>query len=257
MERPGLHDPARLLATVGAIVAIIASPLPWMTRVGNPPPQVRTGWSSTADGFLLAVVAAALLVLALSGSAATTRSRGLRLLPGLLGVVAGIFGFGAWRALENQDRIWRTEGAQGVYEPWFFLALIGAALATIGGLWLGWQRARAPGIGDSTDELRVTPTGVARTLLGFVGVIVGAGAVAFVILNSGLNDVAMSMPLLFGTLAGGLFGAYVGGWLGRILFDAPPPMAAPRDPAIRIEKVGGASVARQDRGRREGPTPLE
>jgi hypothetical protein len=254
-QRSPLRDPARAIAVVGALLAIVTSPLPWLTRVGNPPPAIRTGWSSTADGFLVAVVAVVLLFLAMNRTAGAARSRGLRLLPALLGALAAVLGFGATRALENQVAIWTTEGATGVYEPWFSLHLVGAALAAVGGLWLGIRRGLEPSPpGDPTDRIGLTRAGVASTALGAIGVVLGAIAVALLVLNSGLNDVAMSVPLLFGILTGGLFGGYVGSWFSRMLFPKPGLAARPRDEGIRLEKVSTTIVSpreRYDRGERD------
>ena len=251
-----LHDPARLIAIVGSVLAIVASPLPWLTRVGNPPPEVRTGWTGTADGFLLATVAIVLLVMAVSRVAEEARSRGLRLLPAGLGLLAAILGFGSQRTLENQVAIWTSEGATGVYEPWFYLNLLGAGLACVGGLWLGIRRGRRPAApSDPTDAVQVTRRGVATALFGGLGVVLGAGVSATVVLTSGLNDVAMSMPLLFAVLIGALFGGWVGSRFAGLLFADPNALARPRDEGVRLEKVGTATVASRHARRDEPAIP--
>lgn len=256
-RRPSpLRDPPRALIVVGGLLAIVASPLPWLTRIGNPPAETRTGWSGTADGFLLAVVAIVLIALALSRGAGSSRSRGLRLMPAGLGALAAVLGFGSLRALENQVDLWERGGATGVYEPWVFVAVAGAGIVAAGGVWLGIRQSLQPmGPRDPTDTFRITRAGVASVALGGLGVLVGSVGAALVVLNSGLNDVAMSMPLLFGILIGSLFGGYVGDRVARIVFAQPSAVGLERDPDMTLERVGSATVVGPGDRRDQPPRP--
>lgn len=204
---------------VGAALAIAASPLPWLVRIGNPPPQTVTGWSGVADGFLLAVTAGGLVALVLNRDAAASPSPLFRWLPLLLAAVAAAFGVGAIRSMENQVHVWQSEGATGAYQPPFYLALLGAAILSAGGAWIGIRRVRDPT--RPSESLRPSRTTVAWALLGGLGAVVGAGGVAVVILNSGLDPVAMSLPLMVGVMIGGIVGGNVGAGLARSLSARP------------------------------------
>jgi len=76
-----------------------------------------------------------------------------------------------------------------------------------------------------------------------------------VVLNSGLNDVAMSMPLLFGILIGSLFGGYVGDRVARIVFAQPSAVGLERDPDMTLERVGSATVVGPGDRRDQPPRP--
>jgi hypothetical protein len=102
----------------------------------------------------------------------------------------------------------------------------------------------------------ITRRGVASVLLGGLGVVLGAAILAMVVLTSGLNDVAMSMPLLFAVLVGALFGGWVGGKLARLLFADRSELARPRDEGVELQKVGTTTVA-SGRARRESAIPPE
>jgi hypothetical protein len=212
-EPSRLRDPARALILAGAVVAIIASPLPWLVRVGNPPPQTVTGWSGVADGFFLAIAALGLASLAWSRGAAASPSVLLRGLPAVLGVVAIAFGIGALRSMENRIHIWEREGATGVHQPALWIFVAGAALLASGGLWLGVRALRDPT--RPRAVLTISAETARWAALGTVGAVGGAGIVAAVILNSGLDPVAMSLPLLVGVMIGAIVGGNAGGWLAR------------------------------------------
>ena len=244
-EPSRLRDPARALILAGAVVAIVASPLPWLVRVGNPPPQTVTGWSGVADGFFLAVAALGLATLAWSRSAAASPSVLLRGLPAVLGAVAAAFGIGALRSMENRIHIWEREGATGAYQPALWIFVAGAGVLAIGGLWLGVRALRDP------TRPRAVVTISAETArwatLGTVGAVGGAGIVAAAVLNSGLDPVAMSLPLLVGVMVGAIVGGNAGAWLARTLAarpaseDGPPldrvvPTVRTRGPAEPPER---------------------
>jgi len=229
-EPSRLRDPARALILVGAAVAIVASPLPWLVRVGNPPPQTVTGWSGVADGFFLAVAAVGLAVLAWSRSAGDSPSILLRALPAVLGAVSVAFGVGAVRSMDNRIHIWEREGATGVHQPALWVFLVGAALLAVGGTWLGLRRVR------DRSRPRVVVTISADTarwaVFGMVGTAVGVGVVALVVLNSGLDPVAMSLPLLVGVMVGAIVGGNAGAWLARTI--GARPLDADRPPLDRV-----------------------
>jgi hypothetical protein len=220
-----LRRPENLVVVAGAALAIAASPLPWLVRVGNPPPQTVSGWSGVADGFFLSVTSAALVALVLNREAAASRSPIFRWLPLLLAAVAATFGVGAVRSMANQVHIWQGEGASGAYQPPFYVALLGAAILSAGSAWIGIRRVRVPA--RPSESLRPSRATVAWALLGGLGEIGGAGGVAILILNSGLDPVAMSLPLMVGVMVGGIVGGNAGARIARTASTKAAPTATP------------------------------
>jgi hypothetical protein len=233
-EPPRLRDLSRVLILVGAAIVIVSAPLPWLVRVGNPPPQTVSGWSGVADGFFQSVVAAVLAVLAWSRAADSSNATVIRALPAILGSIAVAFGIGALRAMENQQRIWEREGATGVEQPALWIFLVGAAVLAFGGIWLGirWLRDPArprPTIGVPRHHLRWAAFGTG-------GAVLGGAIVAVLVLNSGLGPVAMSLPLVVGVLLGALVGGNLGARLARRGATAPPASHTSRP----LDRVGGS-----------------
>jgi biotin transporter BioY len=113
-----LRDPARVLIVAGGVLAIVASPLPWLVKVGGGTARTMTGWSGLADGFLVAVVAAAMIAAVLNGDVARSRAWMIRWIAPMLGVVAVVLGISALRNMENQIEIWSIEGATGDHQSW-------------------------------------------------------------------------------------------------------------------------------------------
>lgn len=222
-----LRQPSRLIVVAGAALAIAASPLPWLVRVGNPPPQTVTGWSGLFDGFLLAVTAGALVALVLNRDASESRSPLFHWLPLLLAATAAALGVSALRNMENQIHIWQSEGATGAYQPAFYVSLVGAAVLAAGGGWIGFRRVREPS--PAGESLRPSRATIAWALLGGLGAIAGSGAAAFAILNSGLDPVAMSLPLMVGVMIGAIVGGNLGAGLARSLSAQP---VRSKDPGI-------------------------
>lgn len=136
------RDPPRFLIGVGAIVAVVASPMPWLVRVPDTPPRTLTGWSGFFDGFLIAFVSLVLVALVLHRDASAARVPILRWLPLILGGVIVVLGISAVRNMETQIDNWAIEGATGEYQPWIAVCLVGAAMVAIGACWFGVRRLR-------------------------------------------------------------------------------------------------------------------
>jgi hypothetical protein len=100
-----------------------------------------------------------------------------------------------------------------------------------------------------TESLRPSRTTVAWALLGGLGAIAGAGVIAFAILNSGLDPVAMSLPLMVGVMVGAIVGGNLGAGLARTL--TARPVATDRSSLDRVVatavRTRGGSDDRQDR----------
>lgn len=141
-ERSPWRDPPRLLIAVGTVIAVLASPLPWLERVPDTPPRTLSGWSGFFDGFLIAFVALVLTWLVLHSDAARARLPIMRWLPVILGGVIVVLMVSAVRNMETQISNWAIEGATGEYQPWIFVCLSGAALVAVGAFWFGIRRVR-------------------------------------------------------------------------------------------------------------------
>jgi hypothetical protein len=141
-ERPLWRDPPRFLIVVGTVVAVVASPLPWLERVPDIPPRTLTGWSGFFDGFLIAFVALVLTWIVLHRDASRARLPILRWLPIILGGVLIVLIVSAVRNMETQISNWAIEGATGEYQPWIAVCLIGAGLVAVGAIWFGVRRLR-------------------------------------------------------------------------------------------------------------------
>lgn len=214
-----LREPVRAFVAAGALLAVVASPLAWATETGVPRPDVRTGWTGTADGFLLAAVGGALALLALNRGVAESRTRTLRLLPLVLGLAAGALGVGAIRNVDHQIRLWEGGGGSGVYEPGLFVALVGAAMLAVGGVLLGLgglRRFASPDPPGSGAPAIDRPTLYAAGS-GTVGTLAGAAFAAFAVLRADLPPAAIGLPLLFGVLVGAIVGGFAGARFGRFL----------------------------------------
>jgi multisubunit Na+/H+ antiporter MnhB subunit len=141
-ERSTWRDPPRLLIVVGTVVAVVASPLPWLERVPDIPPRTLTGWSGFFDGFLIAFVALVLTWMVLHRDASRARLSILRWLPIILGGVLIVLMVSAVRNMETQISNWAIEGATGEYQPWIAVCLVGAGLVAVGAFWFGARRLR-------------------------------------------------------------------------------------------------------------------
>jgi hypothetical protein len=212
-----LRDPARVLIVVGGIVAIIASPLPWLVKVGGGTPRTMTGWSGLADGFLVAVIATAMIVAVLNGDVARSRAWMIRWLAPMLGVVAVVLGISALRNMENQIVIWSIEGATGDHQPWLYVCLAGIVALAVGAALMGLRLAREPAPPGSDRPVSVPWATIAWVVLGTVGGMVGVVAAATIVLYLDIHPVAVSLPLLLGTILGGIVGAHLGAALARII----------------------------------------
>jgi hypothetical protein len=176
-----------------------------------------TGWSGLADGFLVAVVAGAMIVVVLHGDVARSRAWVIRWLAPMLGVVAVVLGISALRNMENQIVIWSIEGATGDHQPWLYVCLAGIVVLAVGAVLMGLRLAREPAPPGSEGPLTVPWATIVWVVLGTLGGILGVVAAATIVLHLDIHPVAVSLPLLIGTILGGIVGAHVGAALARVL----------------------------------------
>lgn len=213
-----MRDPARVLVVLGAVVAVVASPLPWLVKVGNPPPEMETGWTGLFDGFLIAVVAVAVSWLVLNREAARASTRLVRWLPPLLGAVAVMLGVSAIRNMENQIEIWSMQAATGEYQPWFFVCLGGVAMIALGTLILGVRLVREPRRASTgSPSGSISRATIATVVGGTVGCVLGVIAAIALVLSLDIDPFALSLPLMLGTFVGGIVGANLGARLARFM----------------------------------------
>ena len=228
-EPPLLRDPPRTLVAVGAVVAIVASLLPWAARSQGPGDLTRSGWTGFADGFLITIIAVVLSVLTFNRSAVESNDPLIRRAPLILGPAALILWTNGQRAMDEEIAYWRHQGYDGAHQPWLFVCLVGVVLFTLGGVWLGLRRDAANETGGSVAILgQVKQFRAPVVVAGFqlLTAIIAAVAVGAVILATQLHPLAVVMPLILGTIGAGLIGANLGGRLGRRLVrtsDDPPP----------------------------------
>jgi hypothetical protein len=219
IDDPGpLHDPVRLLTTVGSVVAIASSFLPWAELEEFPRSPLRSGWSGRLDGFLLALMAAVLIVLVATRAFAGTRARTIRLLPLFLGPTALILWVAGYQYLEAEMEIWRHTGLGAAFLAPAYVCLVGTAMMAIGAVWLGLREGFAPlRTGDPSEAVPVTRIDVARSVVwlvaGAAGGVLGLGGVLVV-----TGTETLPLPLVLATLLGALVGGGIGTRLGRLLF---------------------------------------
>lgn len=206
-----LRDPARALVVVGSVIAILFSALPWLTKVGNPPPETVTGWSGLFDGFLIATAAVALIGIVRSRDAADATTWIVRWLPTILGLLMVLFGLSAIRDMDNQVLRWSRENATGVRQPALWACLAGVAIVNTGTVVLGvrqWRAARRSG----APILPPMPSrrSITWVLSGTLGGLAGVGVALLMVTSLDLPAPALGLALLVGVFVGGLVGARLG-----------------------------------------------
>lgn len=226
-----IRDPVRAVVVAGAVVAIVASPMPWLVKVGNLPAETVTGWSGFFDGFLIAIDAAVLAWLVLSRDAVAATTSVVRWMPSILAVTAVVLGMSAVRDMQAQIEIWAVEGATGEFQPALAICLAGVGLLAAGTLVLGVRTWRS--IGESAAAARAAgavPTarlvrggtggasGSGAAVAGTIGALAGiALAVASVVLLR-VDPIILAMPLLLASGFGGIAGAHLGVRIHAALF---------------------------------------
>jgi len=233
-----LRDPPRAFVAIGAIVAIVASLLPWAARSRGPGDLTRSGWTGFADGFLIAIIAVVLYVLTFNRSAVESKDQLIKRAPLILGPAALVLWANGQRAMDEEIAFWRHQGYDGAYQPWLFVCVAGVLLFTLGGFWLGMRRdaageaGRGEALVGQVRQFRAPAIVVASQL---VTAILAAVAVGAVILATQLHPLAVVMPLILGTIGAGLIGANLGGRIGRRVVgiaEDPPPDARGRSDRI-------------------------
>ena len=217
--------PARIVVGVGALLAVVASVLPWAAGrapgIGGFEDVFLLGTAGAGDGVVLLLLAAAVGVLTLHRTPAGTRVRLLRALPTVLVFLAVFAWLNGWRAADNEVEAWVRRGGSGGVSIGVWLGGAGIALMAIGTI------ALLPGVirwkteaDDPSDLMTVSAGGIAWAVGGAVGLLVG-GALG-IQLAVGLTPTPVIGLIAFGAVFGGLGGAYAGSWLAGKLVDQVP-----------------------------------
>jgi hypothetical protein len=172
-----LRDPARVLATVGALAMIVGCLLPWAAGVDGRNQRVAFGANDgTADGVFIIVVAIFVLIMTLDRGVAETRSRTLQLGPFVTTIVAALIWLGGVRSSGFAIDAWIDSGGSGGHAPGLWLTIAGIVVAAIGSGWIHLRRS--PEIRAQTVSVReewdLTRRGVSEAVAGMVGAVVGA-----------------------------------------------------------------------------------
>jgi hypothetical protein len=172
-----LRDPARLLATLGALTMMVGCLMPWATGVDGRNQRVAFGANDgTADGVFIIVAAIFVLIMTLDRGVAETRSRTLQLGPSVASVIAALIWVGGLRSSGFAIEAWIDSGGSGGHAIGLWLTITGIVVAAIGTGWIHLRRS--PEIRVETVSLReewdLTRRGVSEAIAGMVGAGVGA-----------------------------------------------------------------------------------
>ena len=214
--------PARVTVGIGALVTMIAALMPWADGTvpgrGGFEPIFFSGLGGAGDGIVLAVLAGMTGFLVLHETPATSRVRLVHVIPYVLVILAATTIATGWRAAQQEIVAWENRGGSGSIALGMYLAIVGVVLMAIGMLallpaLLRWQQASD----DPADLMRVSRRGVAEAVAGLVGILVGGGL--GIELATSLTPVPVIGLIALGAIFGGLFGAYAGSWLLRVIAD--------------------------------------
>jgi hypothetical protein len=214
--------PARIVVGIGAIVTMIAGLMPWAEgtvpgRAGFEP-ITFSGLGGAGDGVMLILFAGGIAFLVLHRTPASSRVRLVHLIPYVLLVLAAASLLTGYRAATQAIVAWENRGGQGSIALGLYLAGVGIVVMGVGlgallpGL-IRWRRASD----DPADLMAVSGRGIAETIAGLAGIIVG-GALGIQLAVS-MTPVPLIGLIALGAVFGGLLGAYGGSWIARSVAD--------------------------------------
>ena len=214
--------PARVTVGIGALMAAVAGLMPWAEgtvpgRTGFEP-AFFSGLGGAGDGITLILLAGGTAFFVLHETPASSRVRLVHVIPYLLVLFAAFTVVNGYRSALVEIAAWERRGGQGAIAPGLWLAAGGVAVMAVG------MAALLPGIlrwtrhsNDPADLMTVSGRGVAETVAGFVGIVVG-GALGIGFAAS-LTPVPVIGLICLGAVFGGLLGAYGGSWLVGLVAD--------------------------------------
>jgi hypothetical protein len=142
----------------------------------------------------------------------------VHVIPYVLLVLAAASLLTGYRAATQAIVAWENRGGQGSIALGLYLAGVGIVVMGVGlgallpGL-IRWRRASD----DPADLMAVSGRGIAETIAGLAGIIVG-GALGIQLAVS-MTPVPLIGLIALGAVFGGLLGAYGGSWIARSVAD--------------------------------------
>jgi hypothetical protein len=214
--------PARVIVGIGALLTTIAAVMPWAEgtvpgRAGFEPITL-SGLGGAGDGVMLILFALGIAFIVLHRTPASSRVRLVHVIPYVLLLLATASLVTGYRAATQAIVAWENRGGNGMLSVGFVLAGLGIVIMGVGlaallpGI-IRWKRASD----DPADLMRVSKRGIAETIAGLAGILVG-GALGIQLAVS-LTPVPVIGLIALGAVFGGLFGAYAGSWLLRVVAD--------------------------------------
>jgi hypothetical protein len=142
-ERPLIREPVRFAVVAGAVLTLLGTLLPWSSRILPDGGRDSVSIIAATDGTLLAILAGAVLLLALSRSVAESKTRTLQAAVGVLGVVGFLTWLGAIRAdpavVANRSGLaWTIDGNAGPIVCGIGTAIVAGAGSLLS--LLAWRR---------------------------------------------------------------------------------------------------------------------
>jgi hypothetical protein len=207
-----LRDPLRIAILAGLAVMVVGDLLPWL-RLWLPYRGFFeiSGFEHAGDAGLVLELSLVILALTFSDQAWNSRTTVLVAGPAIIGAACLFILRNAWADGQSYIRSLDTYGGYGDVLPWFWLAVAGAAVVTIGGAVELW-RAR----GRVSFRVGLTRTVVAGTIGGLAGAVGGflAGVRISELLTAGDIAVVSTSALVLLAIALAFLGAYVGAVVG-------------------------------------------
>jgi len=203
-----LRDPLRIAILAGLLVMVVGDLLPWM-RLWMPYRGFfeTSGFERAGDAGLILELGLAILALTFSDQAWNSRTTVLVAGPAVIGAVCLFVLRNAWADGSSYIRSLDIYGGSGEFLPWFWVAVAGASIATIGGA-IQLSRAR----GRLSFRIGLTRTAVAGTVGGLAGAVGGflAGVRIAELFTAGEIAWVSTSALVLLAILLGFLGAYAG-----------------------------------------------
>ncbi|HEX5589532.1 MAG TPA: hypothetical protein VFX65_04515 [Candidatus Limnocylindrales bacterium] len=206
-----LRDPLRLSILAGLLVMLIGDVMPWF-RLWLPGRGFFdvSGFERAGDAGLVLELGLVILVLTWADQAWNSRTTLLVAGPLLLGTACVIVLRVAWAAGMSYIRSLAGSGGYGSVLPWFWLAVAGAIIVTVGGAIALW-RAR----GRLSFRVGVSRVAIGGAIGGVAGAIGGffAGVqISDLMAGDDIAWVSTSLLVLLSIALG-----FVGAWIGAVI----------------------------------------
>lgn len=210
-----IREPVRFALVVGGVLAIVGSFVPWAD--GRLPGGIAVGFSptTTPDGVILPILAAAAIGLALSEGVAESRTRTLQAALAVAGVLAVLTWISALGSASREVADWQRQHGTGTIGPGIWLAAAGVALLVVCGTILSLRAWRSNGAAGDPSDVVVTRRSVARASIEVAGGV--AGLVGGIVLGLALAGSPGLALMAFGSMLGGAAGLAAGNRVARLV----------------------------------------